>query len=92
MSRTKQYNDVYVYRLGLDQTIDRDIIDWINSFPSGKKAEIVRYALRYYIGQLKDHEVFKLTHSDQGVSKEYTRTEKLKKKPNVKLLNSLTDK
>lgn len=80
----------YLYRLPLDREIDRDIIDWLGSFPNKRKAEAVRYALRFYIGQLKDHELFKLSHdSSDNVSSAYKTTEKMKKKPKIGLLNNL---
>lgn len=47
-----------VYKLPLDDQLDQDLIDWINSFPRNKKAEVVRHALRFYKSQLKEGEVF----------------------------------
>lgn len=83
-------DNIYIYRLPLDKQIDKDLIDWLDSFPSKKKAEIVRYALRYYIGQLKDHEIFKLSHANQDTTQAFNYTEKVKKAPKTGLLRNLT--
>lgn len=46
------------YKLPLDQQTDNDLIEWINSIPRNKKAEVVRHALRFYKSHLKEGEVF----------------------------------
>jgi hypothetical protein len=40
-----------VYQLPLDTELDRDILDWLDSLPRSRKAEIVRTALRLFIVQ-----------------------------------------
>ncbi|GAJ99847.1 hypothetical protein [Geomicrobium sp. JCM 19055] len=37
------------YRLPLDDKMDKDIIEWLDGISNGRKAEIVRQALRTYI-------------------------------------------
>lgn len=37
------------YPILLDETADRDILDWLNSLPSRRKAESVRAALRTFM-------------------------------------------
>lgn len=37
------------YKLPLDDEFDKDITDWIDSFPRNKKGEMVRHAIRYYM-------------------------------------------
>lgn len=37
------------YRLPLDMEFDKDVLDWIENFPSDKKGEMVRHAIRYYM-------------------------------------------
>src|SRR5690625_3357149 len=43
-----------VYRLRLSSTIDRDIVSFIESVPSTRRAELLRHIIRFYISQLKD--------------------------------------
>lgn len=50
-------SDIY-YKLPMDEQTDRDLIEWINSLPRNKKAEVVRHALRFYRSHLKEGEVF----------------------------------
>lgn len=38
-----------IYKLPLDDILDKDIIDWIASFPRNRKAEYVRQVLRNHI-------------------------------------------
>ncbi len=90
MNSNQQHNNSYIYRLPLDLQVDKDIIDWIDSFPNKKKAEIIRYALRFYIGQLKDHEVFKLSRIGVNPEQAYAVTEKVKKKPKISKLRDLS--
>lgn len=47
-----------IYKLPLDEDVDRDLLTWINSLPRNKKAEVVRHALRFYKSQLKEGETF----------------------------------
>lgn len=42
-----------IYQLQYDDEIDRDIHEWINSFPRNRKAEMVRTAIRFYIHATK---------------------------------------
>ncbi|MBM7634196.1 hypothetical protein [Geomicrobium sediminis] len=37
------------FRLPLDDKMDKDIIEWLDGISKGRKAEIVRQALRTYI-------------------------------------------
>lgn len=41
------------YKLPLDDVMDKDITDWIESMPRTKKGEVIRYALRYYMAEQK---------------------------------------
>jgi hypothetical protein len=38
-----------IYQLQYDDEIDRDIHEWLNSLPRGRKAEMVRNAIRFYL-------------------------------------------
>lgn len=38
-----------VYQLQYDDTIDRDIHEWLQSLPRSRKAEMVRNAIRHYL-------------------------------------------
>lgn len=47
------------YKLPLDEDVDKDIMDWINSFHRTKKGEMVRHAIRYYMSVLEEGETIK---------------------------------
>lgn len=46
------------YKLPLDGEVDADLIEWINSMPRSKKAEVIRHALRFYKSHLREGEGF----------------------------------
>ncbi|PEN97817.1 hypothetical protein CN553_12270 [Bacillus cereus] len=48
------------YKLPYDEVADKDIDDWLKSIPRNKKAEAVRYAIRFYKAHLGEGEFFKL--------------------------------
>jgi len=45
-----------MYKLPLDNDIDKDIIDFIGSISRNKKAEVIRHALRFYFNLVKNRE------------------------------------
>lgn len=50
-----------IYKLPYDKEVDKDIYEWLNSFPKSRKADAVRHALRYYIAASKSSgETFKM--------------------------------
>lgn len=51
------------YKLPIDDEVDKDIVDWINSFPRNKKGEMVRHAIRYYMSELDEGETIKFPSS-----------------------------
>ena len=85
------------YKLPLDTDADKDLLDWINSFPRNKKAEVVRHALRYYKSQLKEGETFIMPTGGSGSSEaEEVAPKRVKprirmeeKKPKANLLDGL---
>ena len=72
------------YKLPIDEIVDKDIIDWINSFPRNKKGEMVRHAIRYYMSQLGEGETIKFPSNTQSQTKEIVKViepeKKVKKK------------
>lgn len=40
-----------IYKLSLDDEMDKDILDFINSFPRMRKSEVVRQAIREYMSK-----------------------------------------
>ncbi|MEC0276877.1 hypothetical protein [Peribacillus frigoritolerans] len=56
-------DNITFYKLPLDNDHDKDIQEWLDSIARNKKAEVVRYALRYYKSQLKEGETFILPSS-----------------------------
>ncbi|MFC9727605.1 hypothetical protein [Bacillus cereus] len=63
------------YKLPYDEVADKDIDEWLKSIPRNKKAEAVRYAIRFYKAHLGEGEFFKLpnmvssTHSHETETK-----------------------
>lgn len=57
------------YKLPLDGTADKDLIDWINTIPRSKKAEVIRHALRFYKSHLVEGETLfvmpSVSHGEQ---------------------------
>ena len=51
------------YKLPLDDEIDKDIIDWIDSLPRMKKGEMIRHAIRYYMAELEEGETIKFPNA-----------------------------
>ena len=70
------------YKLPLDDELDKDIKDWIDTFPRNKKGEVVRHAIRYYMEKLNesDGKVFLAVKSDNA---EVVVPRKPLSKPNV---------
>jgi hypothetical protein len=57
------------YKLPIDDEVDKDILDWINSFHRTKKGEMVRHAIRYYMAELEEGEAIKFPSSSPRVQK-----------------------
>ncbi|MCY7947931.1 hypothetical protein [Bacillus atrophaeus] len=85
-----------IYKLPYDKEVDKDIYEWLNSFPKSRKADAVRHALRYYIAASKSSgETFKMiTSSSDSTYKpspkpvlKDTSQSKEKKKPKLNLSN-----
>lgn len=55
------------YKLPVDTEVDKDILEWINSFPRNKKGEMVRHAIRYYMAELGEGETIKFPQSSNVV-------------------------
>jgi hypothetical protein len=77
------------YKLPIDDEVDRDILDWINSFHRTKKGEMVRHAIRYYMAELEEGEAIKFP-SSSNARREKTRVntqssinKRERKKPNL---------
>jgi hypothetical protein len=51
------------YKLPIDDEVDKDILDWINSFHRTKKGEMVRHAIRYYMSVLEEGETIKFPNA-----------------------------
>lgn len=81
-----------IYKLPLDEYTDADLIEWINSFPRNKKAEVVRHALRFYKSHLKDGETFIMpTRQADGGKAVVVEESKVKKpRPSAGLLSAIT--
>ncbi|QRV11425.1 hypothetical protein JR311_19795 (plasmid) [Bacillus velezensis] len=74
-------DDTTFYKLQYDKTVDKDIDEWLNSFPRSRKAEAVRHALRYYIAASKiSKEPFKMI-TDTQRSQQQSQTDKIR--PNI---------
>jgi hypothetical protein len=43
------------YQMPYDETIDADIVKWMESLPKDRKAEMVRTAIRYYMAATGDN-------------------------------------
>ncbi|KDN91185.1 hypothetical protein MF621_004005 (plasmid) [Bacillus velezensis] len=70
-------DDTTFYKLQYDKTVDKDIDEWLNSFPRSRKAEAVRHALRYYIAASKSSkEPFKMI-TDTQRSQQQIQTDKV---------------
>jgi predicted transcriptional regulator len=54
------------YKLPIDTDVDKDIVDWINSFHRTKKGEMVRHAIRYYMAILEEGETIKFPSSSES--------------------------
>ena len=54
------------FTLGLRIPEDREIIDWIESFPWGQRSEQVRKALRWYIRALHEGKIEEEVKSHEG--------------------------
>lgn len=59
-----------IYKVPLDGVADKDLIEWINSLPRNKKAEVVRHALRFYKSHLTEGETMFVMPSARAVSPE----------------------
>lgn len=46
---TANNTDTAYYKLPMDKEYDKDIVEWIGQFKKGKRAEMVRLAIRYYM-------------------------------------------
>jgi hypothetical protein len=88
-----------LYKLPLDNQTDTDLIEWINSIPRNKKAEVVRHALRFYKSHLKEGEVFYYAPPSGSVPQDEESIEspqpikqdiKKKKKPQAGLIMNMT--
>lgn len=66
------------YKLPLDGEVDADLIEWINSMPRSKKAEVIRHALRFYKSHLREGEGF-FVMPNQTVSQDKPVEDKPKK-------------
>lgn len=78
------------YKLPIDTDVDKDILDWINSFPRMKKGEMVRHAIRYYISELEEGETIKFPSNNNSVKEnndENTQSPEKKKKRKKPQLN-----
>lgn len=72
-----------MYRLPLDGVGDKDIIEWIDSIPRSKKAEVIRHAIRFYQAHLGESDTFFVMPSAQN-SRGENDTKSVKTKPAVK--------
>lgn len=69
------------YKLPLDEEIDRDIIDWIDSLPRMKKGEMIRHAIRYYMAVLGEGEKIKFPNVNTNTVAKQESTSPEKSKP-----------
>lgn len=75
------------YKLPLDDEVDKDILDWINSFPRNKKGEMVRHAIRYYMSELEEGETIifpSTTNSSTEKNRSQTKVKEVKKEEKVR--------
>ncbi|EZH64371.1 hypothetical protein DH09_01285 (plasmid) [Bacillaceae bacterium JMAK1] len=54
------------FRLPLDDKMDKDIIEWLDGISKGRKAEIVRQALRTYIQESKAADSYYINRFQSG--------------------------
>lgn len=66
------------YKLPIDDDVDKDILDWINSFHRTKKGEMVRHAIRYYMAELEEGENIKFPNASNRRSETSSQSAKNK--------------
>lgn len=78
-----------VYQMKYDDVIDKDIHSWLEALPRGRKAELVRNAIRFYIQSTNGMNTAGIVPyaSDTAQPEEETaqKEEKPKKRPSNKL-------
>lgn len=53
-----------IHKIQLDEELDGDIIQWLDSIPRSRKSELTRHALRYYMTATSDGDMFKMVKSE----------------------------
>ncbi|MFJ8247319.1 hypothetical protein [Peribacillus asahii] len=49
-----------IYKLPYDSELDKDIQDFLDSIPRNRRADVVRFGLRYYMRNIIDGQPFKV--------------------------------
>lgn len=87
------------YKLPWDEVADKDIGEWLKSIPRNKKAEVVRYAIRFYKAHLKKGEFFAIpnmaninTPSEPEAKPEPKKKVGIKKQPSALIQTMKTPK